>query len=155
MFASLGFVKDNPATLEKMSLLLRAGGIVYLKGSGNESNTLLYPTVERQDLKAAEMLLSHNASPNQLINSGHPLVAYAARSSFPSLKTLNPQERVLRDTTSDLILVALLRRGVEDKHVRYALDLRSQKIILPPAQRAVLQKVLNAKPLGARLPPPS
>jgi ankyrin repeat protein len=101
-----------------------------LKESG-ESTTPLYWTVFRQDLKAVELLLSHNADPNQLDSFGDPLVAFAA-AYFP------------RGATSNLILVVLLRRGVEDKHLHWILN--HPKVTFPPAVRAVLQKVINAQP---------
>jgi hypothetical protein len=70
------------------------------------------------------------------------LVAGAAQAKFGNWKENEVEHTVPRDATSDLILVAFLRRGVEEKHLRYAISRNN----IVPAQRAVLQKVLDGKP---------
>jgi ankyrin repeat protein len=72
MFGSTSFVKDHPATLAKMSLLLRAGAIADYRGSETKSSTPLYWSVDKQDLRAVELLLEYNADPNQLTSDGDP-----------------------------------------------------------------------------------
>ena len=70
------------------------------------------------------------------------MVAIAAAPTFSNGKQGAEEVRVPRDATSDLILVALLRRGVEEKHLRSAIA----NPRLHPAPLAVLQKVLASKP---------
>jgi hypothetical protein len=115
--------------------------------SGKDSCTPLYWTAQRQDLKAVDILLSHHANPNQLTGRSNPLVAFAAMATISNGKNGTEFEWLPRDATSDLILVALLRRGVEHKHIRTTLIFHVSHNLSPAtAQRSVLQKVREAKP---------
>jgi ankyrin repeat protein len=85
---SYAFVTENPATPEKINILLREGGIADYKGGGDESNsnTPLFWTVCRQDLKAAELLLENNADPNQLDHAGDPFSCWCCSSEVRELE---------------------------------------------------------------------
>lgn len=146
MFSCAAFEKDDPAVLEKMGILLQAGAIADYKGSSEDSETPLYGSIFNQDLKSVKLLLAHNADPNQLAFHGNPLVAVAAMANYTNGKTGAELKWIPRDATSDLILVALLRRGVDEKHLRFVVDLPQHPDNPPPAQRAFLQKVLDGKP---------
>ena len=81
MFANASFQKDKPQALGKMGLLLQAGAIADYKGSGEDFDTPLRWSIVREGLKAVELLLSHNADPNQLA-LGIPF-AHAALRRYP------------------------------------------------------------------------
>ena len=119
-----GYDKDDPEILERVRL-----------------------SIYSQNLKALKLLLAHNADPNKLTSRGNPFVAVATQANYHNGKDGAEAKWFPRDTTSDLILVALLRHGITDEHLRYTLSLPSNlPVSPPPAQRALLRKVLDRTP---------